>query len=206
MFKPLYVWHFPMGFCPRILDAGSMTFSSGPTMAVGRSGCAVAALDERRVLVAGGFDGCRRCLEKTGCSHEICKNSGVGCIFHHFSQKVMLIYNDLYINVDMLFGNYSVSDSDFLIAVFQFLLRIVENARSLDSTELVDPVTLKVIAGPRMGTRRRLDRKVGESRGSCSWSSWSYFQSFPTVMKDGLRVMNDEEKILCCYWFDLMTG
>ena len=36
-----------------------MAFSSGPTMAVGRSGCAVAALDERRVLVAGGFDGCR---------------------------------------------------------------------------------------------------------------------------------------------------
>lgn len=29
-------------------------------MGVGRSGCAVAALDERRVLVAGGFDGCRR--------------------------------------------------------------------------------------------------------------------------------------------------
>lgn len=28
-------------------------------MAVGRSGCAVAGLDERRVLVAGGFDGCR---------------------------------------------------------------------------------------------------------------------------------------------------
>ena len=44
---------------PRILDATSMTFSSGPTMAVGRSGCAVAGLDERRVLVAGGFDGCR---------------------------------------------------------------------------------------------------------------------------------------------------
>eukprot|EP00438_Fugacium_kawagutii_P015649 Skav229946 [mRNA] locus=scaffold2665:158774:161813:- [translate_table: standard] len=43
-----------------ILDSSTMTFSSGPTMAVGRSGCAVAALDERRVLVAGGFDGCRR--------------------------------------------------------------------------------------------------------------------------------------------------
>ena len=44
----------------RILDTASVTFSSGPTMGVGRSGCAVAALDERRVLVAGGFDGCRR--------------------------------------------------------------------------------------------------------------------------------------------------
>eukprot|EP00434_Breviolum_minutum_P006445 symbB.v1.2.005689.t1/scaffold334.1/size226555/12 len=83
-----------------ILDATSMTFSSGPTMAVGRSGCAVAGLDERRVLVAGGFDGCRSAA-----------------------------------------------------------------LRSLDSTELVDPVTLKVIPGPKMGTRRnacaavRLDAK-----------------------------------------------
>ena len=54
----------------RILDAGSMTFSSGPTMAVGRSGCAVAALDERRVLVAGGFDGCRRVPLKMAPGHR----------------------------------------------------------------------------------------------------------------------------------------
>ena len=51
---------------PRILDATSMTFSSGPTMAVGRSGCAVAGLDERRVLVAGGFDGCRSAALRWG--------------------------------------------------------------------------------------------------------------------------------------------
>lgn len=32
--------------------------------------------------------------------------------------------------------------------------------RSLDSTELVDPVTLKVIPGPKMGTRRYLDEST----------------------------------------------
>lgn len=78
----------------------------------------------------------------------------------------------------MLFGNYSVSESDCsaCCCFFSFLLlRIfVENARSLDSTELVDPVTLKVTAGPRMGTRRRL-----EILDRCSWSSWS---DYPLVI------------------------
>ena len=58
--------------------------------------------------------------------------------------------------------------------------------RSLDSTELVDPVTLKVIAGPRMGTRRRLDRRhVG---------CLELDLDFPATSYEGcLRMMNDEE-------------
>ncbi|CAK9066503.1 unnamed protein product [Durusdinium trenchii] len=94
-----------------ILDTASMTFSSGPTMGVGRSGCAVAALDERRVLVAGGFDGCRR----------------VG---------------------------FLVEPRQWIIVGVLFDALHIRFPQSLDSTELVDPVTLKVVLGPKMGTRR----------------------------------------------------
>ncbi|CAE8589989.1 unnamed protein product [Polarella glacialis] len=115
-----------------VLDLKGMIFSVGPTMGVGRSGCAVAALDERRVLVAGGFDGSRS-LDST-----------------EVVDPVTLMVSP---------GPSMATRRNACAAVRLDIRRLLviggsDDASELDTTEVLDLETMSFSAGPRMGTRR----------------------------------------------------
>jgi len=163
-----------------ILDATSMTFSSGPTMAVGRSGCAVAGLDERRVLVAGGFDGCRS-LDSTELVDPVTLKVIPGpkmgtrrnaCAAVRLDAKRLLIIGGsddsseldstelldlerMVFSVGPKMGTRRNACAASLIDTHRLLvIGGSDGGSDLDTTELLDVTTMTFSAGPRMSTRR----------------------------------------------------